>query len=134
MEILFELLLIVLQFLGEIVLQIVFETLGEVGLRSLREPFRRPEPPHPVLAAIGYALLGAIAGGISLWLFPKLFITTEWLRIANLVVTPVAAGGAMCLVGYWRRKRDQALIRLDRFAWGFLFALAMAIVRFAWGA
>lgn len=133
MEILFELLFALLQFIAEIVLQIIFEALGELGVRSVQERFRRPKPIHPVLAATGYAIFGAIAGAISLWLFPVLFIASEWLRIANLIVTPVAAGSAMGAIGAWRRRRDEELIRLDRFSYGFIFALAMALVRFAWG-
>jgi hypothetical protein len=132
-EIIVELLLAILQILGELVLQIVLEALAELGLHSVREPFRRPKPLHPVLAAIGYGIFGAGAGALSLWLLPNLFITVEWLRIANLVITPVAAGGVMVAFGVWRRRRDEELIRLDRFSYGFLFAFAMALVRFIWG-
>jgi hypothetical protein len=132
-EILFEILFAVLQVVGEIVLQIVLEALFELGLHSVREPFRRPKPIHPLLAALGYAILGAAAGAISLWLFPQRFIASPSLRIVNLVVKPVAAGAAMAAMGAWRRKRDDELIRLDRFAYGLLFALAMAAVRMAWG-
>ena len=39
----------------------------------------------------------------------------------------------MAGIGAWRRRRDQELIRLDRFAYGYLFALAMAAIRFAFG-
>jgi len=133
MEILVEVLLIVLQFLAEFVLQVVVEILGELGLRSVREPFRRPEPIHPVLATLGYAIFGAAAGALSLWLLPSLFIADDSLRIVNLIVTPVIAGVAMGALGAWRRRRNQELIRLDRFGYGFVFALAMALVRFSWG-
>lgn len=132
MEIIFELLLGLLQIVGELALQIVFEALGELGIRSVREPFRRPKPLHPVLAAIGYVIFGVVAGAISLWVFPESLIDTERLRILNLIVTPLIAGGAMAALGAWRRRRDQDLIRLDRFSYGFLFALAMGIVRFVW--
>ena len=133
MEIIFELLVALLQLIAEVVLQIVFEALAELGLHSLREPFRRPEPLHPVFAAIGYAIFGAIAGGISLWLFPHLFISAQWLRVANLLATPLAAGAVMGAFGAWRRRRNEDLIRLDRFGYGFLFAFTMAVVRFVWG-
>jgi hypothetical protein len=133
MEIIFELLLGLAQVVAELLLQFVFELLGGILISSLREPFRRPEPVHPVLAAFGYALLGGIAGIISLWLFPSVLIEKEWLRIVNLIVTPLAAGAAMAALGAWRRRRDKPVIRLDRFGYGFLFALAMSGVRFAWG-
>lgn len=133
MEIIVELLFMLLQFLGEIVLQIVFEALAEVGFRSLREPFRRPRPLHPFLAAVGYAILGALAGALSLWIFPANFIEPPALRLANLICAPVAAGLAMGALGAWRRRRHEDLIRLDRFSYGYLFALAMAAIRYFWG-
>jgi hypothetical protein len=132
-EILLEVLLAVIQLAAELMLQIALEALAELGLRSVLEPFRRPEPPHPVLALVGYAIFGALAGAISLWLFPTLFIKTGWLRVLNLVLTPLLAGAAMAAIGAWRRRRDEELIRLDRFTYGVTFALAMALVRFVWG-
>ncbi len=109
MELIFE---ILFQLVGEVLLQIVFEALAELGVRSVRKP---KKPLNPWLAAIGYMIFGSIAGGISLWLFPELFINSRSGQIASLVVTPIAAGAAMSLIGAWRLRRDQTLIRLDRF-------------------
>ena len=78
-------------------------------------------------------LLGATAGALSLWIFPSLFIASHAGRIANTVVTPFIAGGCMAAIGAWRRRRDQELILLDRFAYGYLFALVMALVRLRFG-
>ena len=128
MEFLFELLF---EFLGELLLQVVAEVLFEVGLRSLAAPFKRR--PNPYLASIGYVLFGAAAGGLSLWLFPSLFIGSPTGRVANAIVTPFIAGGCMAAIGAWRRRRDQDLILLDRFAYGYLFALVMALVRLRFG-
>ena len=128
MEILFE---VLFQFLGELLLQIVLEILFELGLQSIAAPFRRK--PNPWLAAVGYALFGAIAGALSLWAFPALFITSHSGRLASSAITPVLAGSAMVVIGAWRRSRDQELIRLDRFAYGYIFALAMALMRLYFG-
>jgi multisubunit Na+/H+ antiporter MnhG subunit len=124
MEIIFEL-------LAELLLQIVFEVLAELGVHSVKETFKRP--PNPFVAAIGYAIFGALAGGISLFWHPTHFTKTLTARVAVLILVPLAAGAAMALLGAWRRRRDQSLIRLDRFAYGYLFALAMAATRFTWG-
>lgn len=132
-ELLFQILGFVLRILGEFILQMIFEALGELAVHSVREPFRRPKPIHPALAAIGYAIFGAIAGAISVWLVPHLYLETQTVRIANLVVTPIAAGGVMAAIGAWRRRREKEVIRLETFAYGYCFALAMAIVRFVWG-
>jgi hypothetical protein len=110
----------------------VFEVFAEFGLRPLIEPFRRP--PNPWLAAVGYAIFGALAGAFSLWAFPTLFIAAKTIQLANLALTPLLAGIAMNALGAWRLRRKQSLIRLDRFTYGYLFALAMALVRFVFGA
>lgn len=128
MEIIFE---VLFSFIGEFVLQVVLEALAELGLHSLRETWRRP--PNPWMAAIGYALFGTIAGGVSLLVLPNLLVHSHSLQLLNVALTPVAAGLAMMAMGAWRRRRDQEMIRLDKFAYGYLFALAMALVRFNFG-
>lgn len=129
MEILADL---ILQFIGEIVLQAVFELLAEWGFHSVAAPFRRPR--NPVLAAIGFTLWGLAAGAISVWLFPHSPIRDPLYRRINLFVTPVALGGLMTLVGRIRLGKGQDLVRLDRFGYAFVFAFAMALVRFIWAA
>lgn len=117
----------ILGFFGELLLQVVFEVLAELGFRSVRESLR-PQP-NPVLAVIGYLLLGLIAGGLSLLLAPR-FLIAEELRVLNLAFAPVLAGLAMAALGAWRAGRGQELVRLDRFFYGYLFALTIAAVRF----
>ena len=128
MEILFEILLWILQFFAELLLQVVFQALLELGIHAAKEPFRLPNP-NPTIAAIGYLIFGAIAGVISIWAFPSHFITSNAGRIANVFATPFAAGFVTLLFGAWRRWRGDELLRVDRFAYGFLFALAMTVVR-----
>lgn len=118
----------VLQFVLELLLQLVFEVLAELGLRSLSEPFRKP--PNPWVAALGYAIFGATAGGISLYVVSDSLIHGETWRWLNLIATPVLAGLAMAALGAWRGRRGQRAIRIDRFSYGYLFALCMALVRF----
>jgi sterol desaturase/sphingolipid hydroxylase (fatty acid hydroxylase superfamily) len=132
-EIIIQIVWGILQFLGELLLQAFFELIAELIGRSVKEPFRRPKPVNPWFAAFGYIIFGVAAGGLSLWLVPALFISSQWLRIANLILTPVVAGLLMDRLGAWREKKDQETIRLDTFSYGFLFALSMALVRFTWG-
>lgn len=130
MEILAELLLAVLQFLAELLLQLVLEVLAEMGWRVARAPFQNRRPLAAWAGVIGYPALGAAMGYASVWLFPVSFISSPTLRLANLVLTPIAAGAAMAALGAWRARHQQGLVGLDRFVFGFLFALAMALVRF----
>lgn len=117
----------IVEVIGEVVLQAVAEALVELGLHSLAEPFRKP--PNPWLAGFGYALFGAIAGGISLLLLPMHFASAG-LRLANLLFTPVAVGLLMCVMGAWRARNNQPVLRIDRFAYGYLFALSLALIRY----
>lgn len=123
---------ILIEFVCEVLLQVFFEGLGEIGLHSI--PKRSKEPTAPLTAAIGYALLGAAAGGVSLLLFPTSFVNGDVLRRVNLILAPVAAGLLMSAVGVWRRRRGQDLLRIDRFAYGYLFALTLALIRFQFAA
>ena len=121
-----------LEVFGELLLQVVFEALAESGLRIVR---RRtpPTPPPAWLAAVGYVALGAACGGLSLWPFPHFFVETEDGRVLTLILTPLLAGLAMSALGAWRRARGQELLRLDRFVYGYAFALALAVVRLVFG-
>jgi hypothetical protein len=129
MELIFE---FILQFVLEFVLQIFGELLIEVGLRSLGEPFVKRENRNPILAAIGYCLLGLIVGGLSLLVFPQSFIRSERFHGVNLLITPVLAGLVMGAIGRFREGHGKPVIRLDSFVYGFLFAFFMALVRFVY--
>lgn len=128
MEVLIEL---ILQFVGELLLQVVFQVLAEVGLRGFRVVASRQA--NPWVAAVFYVLLGCGVGWISVQLQPSLLLQSRQAQWANLLVTPVLAGLAMVALGAWRRRREQALIRLDGFAYGYLFALSMAVIRHQFG-
>ncbi|MEI6715175.1 MAG: hypothetical protein WCO60_15560 [Verrucomicrobiota bacterium] len=137
MEILAELLIGLLQVIVEVfcelILQLLVEMLVEIGLRSLCDrfdSFRSPRP-KPWLSAFGYILLGAAAGALSIWVHPALFITSQVGRLANLIGTPIVVGLVMGAMGGWREKRGDTVLRIDRFACGFGFAVAMALVRFS---
>lgn len=120
---------IAVEILGEFLIQAIGEALMELGLHSLAEPFRRP--PNPWLAALGYALFGAIFGGLSLLIFSQHFPQDGYARWLNLLLTPLAVGGVMVLMGTWRTRRGKERLRINRFFYGYLFALAFAVVRWA---
>jgi hypothetical protein len=124
-----EILITASQILGEFLLQLVFEALLELGCHGVKESFRRPAP-NPWLAAVGYFVFGAVAGWVSLWVWPASFMLSPAARLVNFVVTPVVLGGVMALLGAWRRRRGEEVFRIDRFFYGYLLALGMAAVRF----
>ena len=133
MELLAELLWGAVVFVAEVLGELILQVLFEAGARGLVSVFKREQAIHPFFSACGAVLMGALAGGLSLWIIPHLFVVSPAARIINLVVTPLACGAAMATMGMLRDKRGAPTILLDRFAHGYLFALAMAGVRFAFG-
>jgi hypothetical protein len=123
---------LIVELLGELLLQFVFEAVSQ----ALAHLFgRRPTWPvvGPWLAIAGYALLGALCGALSVWLFPIFALPSAGVRVLNLVVTPVLVAAAVAWVGGWWRRRDDRTVRLDRFTYAYVFAFAMAAARFALG-
>jgi hypothetical protein len=122
---------IIVEFISEILVQLALQLLAELGWRSFMDTIRLRS--NSVFSAFGHMLLGLLAGAISLLFSPHLLMTGYPSRIANLILTPVAAGLLMSALGAWRRRRGQFLLRLDRFSYAYVFALAMALVRFSFG-
>lgn len=127
MEIILE---FVLQAFFEFLLQIVGEVLFELGWRGVAEVFKRKPRQDPVLAFVGYALLGVIMGGLSLLFFPKHLVRDRSLHPVTLIVVPILAGFCMSALGAWRQNRGLSTIRLDSFSYGFVFAFGMALIRY----
>lgn len=139
MEVVVEVVLQVLAWLFELSGEFLVQVLAELFAESSSHLASRKraeaddgahEPVEPWVAMIGYALFGAAMGLASLWLLPHSFITSTPLRVANLLFTPVCSGLAMALLGSWRARCNQRLIRLNKFTYGFCFAFAMSLVRF----
>ncbi len=84
------------------------------------------------LSCSGYLLLGALLGGLSLWLVPHQLVQQPSLRVLNLLLTPFAVGATMGWMGQWRAKRGLRVLRMDRFAYGYLMALSLGLVRYCW--
>ena len=110
-------------------LQLVFESLAELGLWAAKKTTRVAEPERPMPGLVGYILLGGALGGVSLVFFPHKFAVPVWLQIANIVLSPIVAGFAMVGMGRWRARRGQQAILLHTFWFGFAFALIFALVR-----
>jgi hypothetical protein len=121
-EFLFEL---VLQFVGELLVQLVFEFV----FHGLVEPFRTDRRTNVILAVIGYICMGLIGGLISLWIVPNHVIDSAALRYINIAATPILLGFVFELLGGRREKRGKQKWLLDRFSYGFSFALAMGLIR-----
>ena len=149
MELIFELVFLLVELLLELIALFFVDTTNrgiskihgkrDPYLDALRSTVRNEPPPRkptvdPMLAACGYVALGWLIGMLSLWLVPHGFIKLYWLRVAGLLLVPIASGLVMAWVGSWRKRHDRDVSRIETFAYGFCFAFTMALVRFIWGA
>ena len=123
---------IVLGFIVEVLLPAVAEIAFEFLLHCFGEPFIQREFRVPVMAGIGYFLIGLVLGGLSLLVFPQSFVRSENFHGISLLITPVVVGLAMAAIGRWRLRHGKSLLRLDSFVYGFVFALPLALVRFVY--
>ena len=123
---------LLLWFLLECLVQVAAEILLELGLIPLRESARVHRRHHPVLAFIGFLMLGALAGFLSLFVYRRPVIPGERGRLLELLLAPIVVGLVMRLLGHWRQRRGKLPGPLESFwhAWG--FALAFGLLRFLW--
>ena len=121
---------ILLEILLELVVPLFAEFLAELALHELgRLPWMR-KTGRVVLTAIIYFGVGLIAGVISLLIFPRAFARSSTLPGISLVITPILGGLLMSYIAWFRVRTWDWTIRLETFAYGFLFAFAMTWLRF----
>jgi hypothetical protein len=124
-------------FLLEIVVQVFFEfilgLIGEVAVEAISHGASRTgwirKTANALLPALLYLGLGLIVGWLSTLIFPASFIRSSTLHGISLLINPTLCGLAMAGIGWIRRKKGTAVIRLDSFAYGFVFAFGMSLIR-----
>lgn len=132
MELIAELLIGVIQFIWEVLLQICGDLVAELGWHSVREALRPSRPPRRILALIGFTLMGGILGGSSLLVFRNHFAISTGLRIATLVIGPGISAIAVAVLS---RPLQRYLVTAElrwRFGNAYAFSFAFALVRFAY--
>jgi hypothetical protein len=125
-----ELLLAMLEILGEVFFEIAAEAVADFILRSVRNLIGESKAISPILAAAGYLILGIGFGILSAFLIPHPLMHRSKFHGASLVVSPVLTGLIMSQVGRMLRRRGKAPLQLESFWYGFSFALGVAIIRF----
>ena len=115
-------------------LELIFEIIAEIvfafGWEGLAHSMRRRQNANPVLAGLGYAVVGALAGGLSILILPRRLLPAGGIKGASLVLTPLVTGLLMKTYGDFRRQRGHTTTGLATFWGGAIFAFSMALVRF----
>jgi hypothetical protein len=125
--------------LGVLLLQMLFEVLGpgllellwELAASSYKATYGRRNH-NRFVAAVGYCLVGATLGGVSLLIWPKRLFGPGRIPGLSLLVSPVGGGVTMQAWGVYRRSRGHVTTNLATFLGGAAFAFGTALVRFLW--
>lgn len=125
---------LIFELLIQLILEVLVQGAFELGVRGIVEPYRKDRPLNPAFALLGYALLGAVGGAISIWVFPMHLLQHPVAQYANLAITPIALGLAFECLGRRREAKGKQKMLLDRFTYGFVFALTMGLIRFYFAA
>ncbi len=111
----------------ELLLELFGELIVEIGVASAADAWRlRRGFEASVLSVVGFAMAGAVVGGLTLLVFPRAVVHDETLRLIHLVTSPVIAAGALAVL---RR------VRMKSFGWGTLLhggalAFMLSLVRY----
>ena len=128
-----ELFSLILELLGDLLLQLLGEAIFDLALRALGRFFKSPEF-EPVAVAGLYLALGAFAGGFNLRIFPHALFRLARFHGISLLISPTASGAIMSLIGSILRRKGKRVIQIETFWYGFAFAFGMALVRLLFAA
>ncbi len=118
---------------SEIVGDVLFELIGEGIFSLIARGFyalgMSPRTLNRAMSAFMYLLFGAMAGCISILIFPHPLVRPSRFHGISLLISPLLAGSAMSLVGSSLRRKGKRTTQIETFGYGFAFAFAMALVR-----
>jgi hypothetical protein len=121
----------ILAIIAEAFLEIAGELLISLLARAMGKLLKAILDLGPVATTIGVLLIGAATGACSVVIFPHPLVHPSKMHGISLIVSPMIAGLAMSQFGRILRNRGTKTIQIESFVYGFAFALAMAVVRFA---
>lgn len=126
--------IVLLTAVGELLLEVFFQVVVEATVaqvvRFVRNGLWESNAINPLLAAVGYFLLGIAFGIVSLRVYPHPLFHPSKFHGISLLISPVITGFVMSLVGAVLRRKGKQAVRIESFGYGFTFALGLAIIRF----
>ena len=130
-EVLFEL---IFSFFGELFLELILEVLVELGFHGTAERISSKARSRLFLGG-AYLIFGAVLGGLSLLVFPKIYFGSSVIPALYFIVSPIFAGFSLTTVSYLinRGIRPVSWFEWDKFLFGVLVAIAYAAARVVFG-
>jgi hypothetical protein len=120
----------IFEILGEALIEILLGLAADLVSRMIRRFFVASRRIGPVFTSLMFAIAGYAAGFLSLTIFPRPLVHPSHFHGVSLLISPIVTGLAMALLGSIVRRRGRKSAQIETFGYGFVFALAMALVRF----
>jgi len=126
----------IVEFLLEAFLELIAAAVLDLASRALLGLFRgvaEAVKHNPVLMVIVYALLGTLAGAMSLLVLPHPLIHRvhpSRFHGISVLISPIVAGLVLSALGGVLRRLGRKVTPVETFGYGFAFALGMAVIRF----
>jgi hypothetical protein len=123
------------EFLLEAFLELIAAAVLDLASRALLGLFKGVAgavKDNRVFIGLAYVLLGALAGGLSLFVLPHPLTRHEHptrFHGISVLISPIVTGFVLSAVGGILRKSGKKVTPVETFEYGFAFALGMAVVR-----
>ncbi len=115
----------------ELLVEVFGELLLGLGWESLVASFRRRSQADPVLARVGYVLIGALLGALSALALPLRLARDPVISLVGVLLNPLLFGFLSDYYGHLRRRKERMTTNLATFWGGALFALSLGAARLA---
>ncbi len=129
-ELLGALLAGIAELIAEFLLEAAFAELAGILSRAFRLFRAKVRRASPVVAAVIFGVVGVCFGFLSVWLFPHHLVHPTRVHGISLLISPILTGLLMAQIGRTVRRWGRQSVRIESFSYGFIFALAMGLVRF----
>ena len=123
-----EFLIVLIQFIVEFFFNIVAEIPFDWPSRNRKTP----EPERIAGWCFGWLLLGGFIAWGSTFVFSPTFISIPALRIANLVLSPIASGLLSLFIARHRAHTNPNIVPRNHFWQAFWFTIGLVAIRFAY--
>lgn len=123
-----EILIVILQFLFEFALDV----LGNLPFDWPSRNRSTPEPENIFLRCFLWFCGGCLLAGLSLIVFRHTLIAAPALRIANLVLAPLASAFLSAAIARQRALENPFIVPRNHFWQAFWFTLGLVAIRFAY--
>jgi hypothetical protein len=129
-ELLAGVLAVIAEVLFEALVEIVCGGLASLLTRGISKFFKSISDFNPIATTFVLGMLGALVGFLSVIVYPHPLVHPSRFHGVSVIASPLITGFVMSQLGRLLRNRGRSVTPIESFGYGFVFAFAMALVRF----